>query len=54
MDARKKLNLREKYATMTRDLGWETTYEPMDKVFPSTSTKASRSTTGTSGRIPSA
>ncbi|QQX87833.1 aromatic/alkene/methane monooxygenase hydroxylase/oxygenase subunit alpha [Cupriavidus necator] len=34
MDARKKLNLREKYASMTRDLAWETTYEPMDKVFP--------------------
>ena len=34
MDARKKLNLREKYALMTRDLGWETSYQPMDKVFP--------------------
>ena len=34
MDARKKLNLREKYATMTRDLAWDTTYAPMDKVFP--------------------
>ena len=34
MNAKKKLGLKEKYALMTRNLGWETTYEPMDKVFP--------------------
>lgn len=32
-DARK-LGLKEKYAHMTRGLGWETTYQPMKKVFP--------------------
>lgn len=32
--AKKKLGLKEKYAHMTRGLGWETTYQPMDKVFP--------------------
>ena len=30
----KKLSLKENYALMTRGLGWETTYQPMDKVFP--------------------
>lgn len=35
--ASKKLSLKEKYALMTRDLGWETTYQPMDKVYPQTS-----------------
>lgn len=36
MDARvkKKLGLKERYALMTRGLGWDTTYQPMDKVFP--------------------
>ncbi len=37
MDARvtkKKLGLKERYAAMTRGLHWETTYQPMDKVFP--------------------
>ncbi|WP_424191899.1 aromatic/alkene/methane monooxygenase hydroxylase/oxygenase subunit alpha [Ampullimonas aquatilis] len=37
MDAKvqkKKLGLKERYAAMTRGLGWETTYQPMDKVFP--------------------
>jgi len=34
MQAKKKLGLKEKYAHMTRGLGWETTYQPMDKVFP--------------------
>ena len=37
MDTRvtkKKLGLKERYAAMTRDLHWETTYQPMDKVFP--------------------
>nr|AAB67108.1 CrpD [Ralstonia pickettii] len=32
--AKKKLGLKERYAAMTRGLGWETTYQPMDKVFP--------------------
>lgn len=32
----KKLSLKERYALMTRDLAWETTYQPMDKVFPQT------------------
>ncbi|ALG66623.1 aromatic/alkene/methane monooxygenase hydroxylase/oxygenase subunit alpha [Beggiatoa leptomitoformis] len=30
----KKLNFKSKYHLLTRDLGWETTYQPMDKVFP--------------------
>ncbi len=30
----KKLGLKQRYALMTRGLDWETTYEPMDKVFP--------------------
>lgn len=37
MDTRvnkKKLGLKERYAAMTRGLGWETSYQPMDKVFP--------------------
>ena len=37
MDTRvtkKKLGLKERYAAMTRGLHWETTYQPMDKVFP--------------------
>jgi phenol hydroxylase P3 protein len=37
MDTRvtkKKLGLKERYAAMTRDLHWDTTYQPMDKVFP--------------------
>jgi phenol hydroxylase P3 protein len=29
-----KMSLKEKYATLTRDLAWETTYQPMDNVFP--------------------
>lgn len=32
--AKKKLSLREKYRLMTRGLGWDTSYQPMDKVFP--------------------
>ena len=31
---KKKLGLKEKYAHMTRGLDWQTTYQPMDKVFP--------------------
>jgi phenol hydroxylase P3 protein len=34
LKASKKLGLQERYALMTRGLGWETTYQPMDKVFP--------------------
>lgn len=30
----RKLGLKERYAFQTRDLGWDTTYQPMDKVFP--------------------
>jgi phenol/toluene 2-monooxygenase (NADH) P3/A3 len=30
----KKLGLKERYAAMTRGLDWETTYQPMDKVYP--------------------
>ncbi len=29
-----KMSIKEKYALLTRDLGWETTYQPMDAVFP--------------------
>ena len=32
--SKKKLGLKEKYAHMTRGLDWETSYQPMDKVFP--------------------
>ncbi len=31
---KKKLSLKERYVAMTRDLSWETTYQPMEKVFP--------------------
>ena len=31
---KKKLGIKEKYAHMTRGLDWETSYQPMDKVFP--------------------
>ncbi len=34
MKVTKKLGLKERYTMMTRDLAWETTYQPMDKVFP--------------------
>ena len=34
MKVKKKLGLKERYGLMTRGLGWETTYQPMDKVFP--------------------
>lgn len=30
----RKLGLKERYAAMTRGLGWETTYQPMEKVYP--------------------
>lgn len=32
--AGKKLGLKERYALMTRGLDWQTTYQPMDKVYP--------------------
>jgi hypothetical protein len=47
-----RLGLKERYAMMTRGLGWDTTYEDMDECFRSTSSRASRSTTGTSGKTP--
>jgi len=34
MKVKQKLGLKERYALMTRGLDWETTYQPMDKVFP--------------------
>lgn len=34
MQVKKKLGLKDRYALMTRDLGWDTTYQPMEKVFP--------------------
>ena len=37
MDTRvekKKLGLKDRYTAMTRGLHWETSYQPMDKVFP--------------------
>ncbi len=36
MKVAKKLGLKERYSLMTRDLAWDTTYQPMDKVFPQT------------------
>ena len=32
--AKKKLGTKEKYRLMTRDLGWETTYQTKEDVFP--------------------
>ncbi len=32
----KKLGLKERYTLMTRDLAWDTTYQPMEKIFPQT------------------
>ena len=32
--AKKKLGLKDRYAAMTRGLGWQTTYQPMERVFP--------------------
>ena len=32
--AKKKLSLKERYVAMTRGLAWDTTYQPMEKVFP--------------------
>ena len=32
----RKLNLKEKYAQMTRGLGWETTYQPMEAAYDQT------------------
>ncbi len=34
MKVDKKLSLKDRYRHQTRGLGWETTYQPMDKVFP--------------------
>ena len=34
MVAKKRLNMRKRYELLTRGMGWETTYQPMDKVFP--------------------
>ncbi|MGQ0621677.1 MAG: aromatic/alkene/methane monooxygenase hydroxylase/oxygenase subunit alpha [Panacagrimonas sp.] len=34
--SKKKLSLKERYNHMTRGLNWETTYQPMEKVFPYT------------------
>ncbi len=31
---RRKLSLKQRHALLTRGLGWDTTYQPMDKVFP--------------------
>lgn len=30
----KKLSMRKRYEALTRGMGWETTHQPMDKVFP--------------------
>ena len=32
--SKKKLGLKEKYQAMTRGLGWETTYQAMEDVYP--------------------
>ncbi len=53
--AKKKLGLKERYAAMTRGLGWETTYQPMDKVFPVRPLRGHQDPRlGSSGRIRSA
>ena len=31
---KKKLGLKPRYAVMTRGLSWDTSYQPMEKVFP--------------------
>lgn len=34
VDPKRKMGLKERYAAMTRGLGWDTTYQSMDDVFP--------------------
>ena len=34
--AKKKLALKEKYRLLTRDLGWEPTYQNKDEIYPYT------------------
>jgi len=34
MATKKRLNMRKRYELLTRGMGWDTTYQPMDKVFP--------------------
>jgi phenol hydroxylase P3 protein len=33
-EVRGQLSLKERYVAMTRGLAWNTTYQPMEKVFP--------------------
>ena len=48
--APKKLSMKQRYEVLTRDLDWEPSYVDPKEVFPTPSSKASRSTTGASGR----
>ena len=34
LDPKRKLGLKDRYAAMTRGLGWDTTYQSMEDVFP--------------------
>jgi hypothetical protein len=52
--AKKKLGLKERYAVMTRGLDWTPTTRRWKTCSRTWSTRASRSTTGTSGKTPSA
>ena len=57
MDApviKKKLGLKDRYTAMTRGLGWETSYQPMDKVFPYDKFEGIKIHDWTSGKTPSA
>ena len=52
--AKKKLGLKERYSVMTRGLDWTPSYQKMEDIYPTSPTRGSRSTTGTSGRTRSA
>ena len=50
----KKLGLKQRYAHLTRGLDWETTYQPMDKVFPYDQFEGIKIKDWSPGRTPSA
>ena len=47
----KKLGLKERYSLLTRGLDWETSYQPMDEVFPYDKYEGIKSLTGMRGKI---
>lgn len=46
----RKLSMKQRYAALTHDLDWTPTYVREEEVFPTPRSRASRSTTGPSGR----